>query len=132
MESFDVTAFYTKVSNDPALQAILELIQHKEAINMYGFSIQQLMTLLKECLNCSIIRWFERYYAQMRALAMGRRLISGIAIAFMSKMGAPVIDPPSLFNCGHIDDYLVNCLTQGGMDKCFELLNKRSKHIKFT
>uniref|UniRef100_A0A0K0DIB8 Reverse transcriptase domain-containing protein n=1 Tax=Angiostrongylus cantonensis TaxID=6313 RepID=A0A0K0DIB8_ANGCA len=53
MESFDVIALYTNVSNDSAMQAIRELpIQHEGAINMYGFSIQQLMTLLKECLNC--------------------------------------------------------------------------------
>uniref|UniRef100_A0A0K0DGD5 ubiquitinyl hydrolase 1 n=1 Tax=Angiostrongylus cantonensis TaxID=6313 RepID=A0A0K0DGD5_ANGCA len=93
MESFDVTALYTNVSNDSAMQAIRELlIQHEGAINMYGFSIQQLMTLLKECLNCSIFRWSGRYYAQMRGLAMGQRLAPSLAIAYMSKVEAPVID----------------------------------------
>ncbi|VDM62709.1 unnamed protein product [Angiostrongylus costaricensis] len=75
VESFDVTALYTNVSNDSAMQAINELlIQHDGAINMYDFSIQQLMTLLKECLNCSIFRWSGRYYAQMRGPVMGQRL----------------------------------------------------------
>ncbi|VDM55386.1 unnamed protein product [Angiostrongylus costaricensis] len=41
MESFDVTALYTNVSNDSAIQAIRKLLeQHKGAVNMYGFSIQ--------------------------------------------------------------------------------------------
>ncbi|KAJ1369592.1 hypothetical protein KIN20_031081 [Parelaphostrongylus tenuis] len=45
MESFDVTALYT-VSNDSALQDTHELlIQHQEAVNMYGLSIEQYMVL---------------------------------------------------------------------------------------
>ena len=37
MESFDVTAHYTNVSNDSAIQAISELlVQHQGEINMYG------------------------------------------------------------------------------------------------
>ncbi|VDM55781.1 unnamed protein product [Angiostrongylus costaricensis] len=93
VESLDVTALYTNVSNDSAMQDIKELlIQHEGAINMYGFSIQQLMTLLKKCLNCSIFRWSRRYYAQMRGLAMGQRLVPILATAFMSKVKAPVTD----------------------------------------
>ncbi|VDO96486.1 unnamed protein product [Heligmosomoides polygyrus] len=42
MESFDVTALYTNVSNDSAMEAVFELLnQHAGAINMYGFSINQ-------------------------------------------------------------------------------------------
>ncbi|KAJ1370586.1 hypothetical protein KIN20_032346 [Parelaphostrongylus tenuis] len=48
MESFDVTALYTNVSNDSALQATHELlIQHLGAVNMYGLSIEQFMVLQK-------------------------------------------------------------------------------------
>uniref|UniRef100_A0A0K0CYG0 Reverse transcriptase domain-containing protein n=1 Tax=Angiostrongylus cantonensis TaxID=6313 RepID=A0A0K0CYG0_ANGCA len=136
MESFDVTALYTNVSNDSAMQAIRELlIQHEGAINMYGFSIQQLMTLLKENsknLNCSIFRWSGRYYAQMRGLAMGQRLAPSLAIAYMSKVEAPVIDPGPLLYCRYIDDCLIICSTQEEIDKCFELLNGQSEYIKFT
>ncbi|VDM63086.1 unnamed protein product [Angiostrongylus costaricensis] len=86
MESFDVTALYTNVSNDSAMQAIRELLEkHEGAINMYGFSIQQLMVLLKVCLNCSIFRWSGKYYAQIRGLAMGQRLAPTLAVAFMLK-----------------------------------------------
>uniref|UniRef100_A0A0K0DNA5 Reverse transcriptase domain-containing protein n=1 Tax=Angiostrongylus cantonensis TaxID=6313 RepID=A0A0K0DNA5_ANGCA len=90
MESFDVTALYTNVSNDSAMQAIRELlILHEGAITMYGFSVEQLMTLLKECLNCSIFRWPGKHYAQIRGLAMGQRLAPTLAVAFMSKVEAP-------------------------------------------
>ncbi|VDM64866.1 unnamed protein product [Angiostrongylus costaricensis] len=48
MESFDVTALYTNVSNGFAIQAIRELLeQQEEAINIYGFSIQHFIVLLK-------------------------------------------------------------------------------------
>ncbi|VDM63500.1 unnamed protein product [Angiostrongylus costaricensis] len=133
VKAFDVTALYTKVSNDSAMQAINELlIQQEGAISMYGFSIQQLMTLLKECLNCSIFRWSGRYYAQMRGLAMGQRLDPILTIAFMSKVEAPVIDLGPLLYCRYIDDCLVICSTQEKIDRCFELLNTQSEYIKFT
>ena len=87
MESFDVNALYTNVSNDSAMQAIFELLsEHQGAINMYGLSIQQLMPFIKECLNCSIFRWSGNYFAQMKGLAMGQRLAPSIAVAFISKI----------------------------------------------
>uniref|UniRef100_A0A0K0CYL4 Reverse transcriptase domain-containing protein n=1 Tax=Angiostrongylus cantonensis TaxID=6313 RepID=A0A0K0CYL4_ANGCA len=133
VEPFDVTALYTNVSNDSAVQAIRELlIQHEGAINMYGFSIQQLMTLLKECLNCSISSWSGIHYAQMRGLAMGQRLAPSLAIAYMSKVETPVIDLGPLLYCRYIDDCFVICSTQKEMDKCFELLNEQSEYRKFT
>ncbi|VDM60818.1 unnamed protein product [Angiostrongylus costaricensis] len=47
-ESFDVTTLYTNVSNDSAMQTIRELLeQHEGSINMYSFSIQQLIVFLK-------------------------------------------------------------------------------------
>uniref|UniRef100_A0A0K0DHG9 Reverse transcriptase domain-containing protein n=1 Tax=Angiostrongylus cantonensis TaxID=6313 RepID=A0A0K0DHG9_ANGCA len=52
MESFDVTAVYTEVSNDSVKQAIRELLaQHEGTINI----------------------WSEKYYAKIRGLAMGQR-----------------------------------------------------------
>ncbi|KAJ1348268.1 hypothetical protein KIN20_003529 [Parelaphostrongylus tenuis] len=48
MESFDVTALYTNVSNESAMQAICELLmEHERTTNMYGFSTWQVMALLK-------------------------------------------------------------------------------------
>ncbi|KAJ1360735.1 hypothetical protein KIN20_019781 [Parelaphostrongylus tenuis] len=55
MELFDVTALYTNVSNDSALQAThVLLIQHQGAVNMYGLSTEQFTVALKECLNCNL------------------------------------------------------------------------------
>ncbi|VDM63292.1 unnamed protein product [Angiostrongylus costaricensis] len=105
MESFDVTALYTNVSNDYAVQAILALLmQHEGGINMYGFKTEQLMALLKDCLSCSIFRWSGKYYAQIRGLAMGQRLAPSLAIAFMSKVEAPVTDLGPLLYCRYVDD----------------------------
>ncbi|VDM63570.1 unnamed protein product [Angiostrongylus costaricensis] len=132
MESFDVTALYTNVSNDSAMQAIFELLtQHEGEINMYGFRIEHLMSLLKEYLSCSIFRWSGKYYAQIRGLAMGQRLAPSLAIAFMSKVEAPVTDLGPLLYCRYVDDCFVLCSTQEEMDKCFELLNEQTEYIKF-
>uniref|UniRef100_A0A0K0D9Z5 Reverse transcriptase domain-containing protein n=1 Tax=Angiostrongylus cantonensis TaxID=6313 RepID=A0A0K0D9Z5_ANGCA len=132
-ESFDVTILYTNVSNDSAMQAIFELLtQHEGEINMYGFKIEQLMALLKKCLSCSIFRWSGNYYAQIRGLAMGQRLAPSLAIAFMSKVEAPVTDLGPLLYYRYIDDCFVLCSTQEKMDKCFKLLNEQTEYIKFT
>ncbi|VDM63932.1 unnamed protein product [Angiostrongylus costaricensis] len=133
MESFDITALYTNVSNDSAMQAIFELLlQHEGEINMYGFMVAQLMALLKECLSCSIFRWSGKYYTQIRGLAIGQRLAPSLAIAFVSKVEAPVTDLGPLLYCRYVDDCFVLCSTQEEMDKCFELLNAQSEYIKFT
>ncbi|VDM64529.1 unnamed protein product [Angiostrongylus costaricensis] len=80
MESFDVTALYTNVSNDSAMQAIFELlVEHEGRINMHGLSIQQLIAVLKERLNSSILRWSGKYFVQIRGLAMGQRLAPSLA-----------------------------------------------------
>uniref|UniRef100_A0A0K0CX44 Reverse transcriptase domain-containing protein n=1 Tax=Angiostrongylus cantonensis TaxID=6313 RepID=A0A0K0CX44_ANGCA len=75
METIDVTALYTNVPNDYAIQAIRELLeQYERAINMYGFSI-------------------------LRGLAIGQRLAPTLAVACMSKLEAPVIDLRPLLYC---------------------------------
>uniref|UniRef100_A0A0K0DGA6 Reverse transcriptase domain-containing protein n=1 Tax=Angiostrongylus cantonensis TaxID=6313 RepID=A0A0K0DGA6_ANGCA len=110
MESFDLTALYTNVSNDSVMQAIFELlVEHEGKIKMRGLSIQKLMALLKECLNCSTFRWSGKYYAQIRKLVMGRRLAPSLAIAFMSRVEASVLGLRPLLYCRYIDDCFVIC-----------------------
>lgn len=56
MKSFDVTSLYTNVSNDCAFQAALELPNdHHSAINMHSFTVPQVVTLVKECLSCTVL-----------------------------------------------------------------------------
>uniref|UniRef100_A0A0K0D664 Reverse transcriptase domain-containing protein n=1 Tax=Angiostrongylus cantonensis TaxID=6313 RepID=A0A0K0D664_ANGCA len=57
------------------------------------------------------------------SLAMGQRLAKTLAIAFMFKVEAPVIDLGPLLYCRYTNDCLVICSTQEEIDKCFELLN---------
>ncbi|VDM64827.1 unnamed protein product [Angiostrongylus costaricensis] len=103
MESFDVTALYTKVSNDSAMQAIFELlIQHEGEAGMYGFKIEQLMALLKECLRCSIFRWSGKYYSQIRGLAMGQQLARSLALVFMFKIEGTVLGLRPLPYCNEM------------------------------
>ncbi|KAK6733756.1 hypothetical protein RB195_017488 [Necator americanus] len=133
MESFDVTALYTNVSNDSAMQAVFELLtEHQSSINMYGFSVEQLMVVLRECLKCTVFRWSGNYFAQIRGLAMGERLAPTLAIAFMAKIEAPIWETRPLLYCRYIDDCFLVCSSQAEMDNCFKILNEQSEYIKFT
>uniref|UniRef100_A0A0K0D0Q7 Reverse transcriptase domain-containing protein n=1 Tax=Angiostrongylus cantonensis TaxID=6313 RepID=A0A0K0D0Q7_ANGCA len=77
-------------------------------------------------------RWSGKYCAQIRGVAMVQRLAPSHAIAFVSKVETPVTDLGPMRYYRYIDDYFVLCSTQKEMDKCFELLNEQSEHIKFT
>ncbi|EYC04303.1 hypothetical protein Y032_0088g2132 [Ancylostoma ceylanicum] len=133
MESFDVSALYTNVSNDSAMQAISEMLsEHAGSINLYSFSVHQLMTILKACLSCNIFSCSSKHFALIRGLAMGQRLALTLAIAFMSRIEAPVLQCRPLLYCRYIDDCFVIYTTQAEMDKCFELMNEQSGHIKLT
>uniref|UniRef100_A0A7I4XT58 Reverse transcriptase domain-containing protein n=1 Tax=Haemonchus contortus TaxID=6289 RepID=A0A7I4XT58_HAECO len=133
MESFDVESLYTNVSNVSAMEAVLELLnQYQSMINMHGFSIDQVMSLLKECLSCNIFRWSGEYFEQIRGLAMGQRLAPILAIAFMSKIEAPVLEHRPMLYCRYIDDCFIVCSTQEQMDMYFDLLNTQSEHIRLT
>ncbi|EYB89038.1 hypothetical protein Y032_0237g3247 [Ancylostoma ceylanicum] len=133
MESFDVTALYTNVSNDSAMEAVFEMLnEHKGDINLYGFSVSQLMALLEACRSCTIFSWSGKHFAQIRGLAMGQRLAPTLAIAFMSRIEAPVLQCRPFLYCRYTDDCFVICATQAEMDKCFELMNGQNEHIKLT
>ncbi|XGW09965.1 hypothetical protein V3C99_011891 [Haemonchus contortus] len=133
IESFDVTSLYTNVSNGDALQATHELLnEHAGSINMYGLSVSHIMTLVKECLDCSIFRWSGQYFRQVRGLAMGQRLAPVLAIVYMSKIERPVLDRRPVLYCRYVDDCFVACSTQKEMDTCFELLNTQAENIRLT
>uniref|UniRef100_A0A0K0DAS0 Reverse transcriptase domain-containing protein n=1 Tax=Angiostrongylus cantonensis TaxID=6313 RepID=A0A0K0DAS0_ANGCA len=85
-----------------------------------------------ECLNCSNFGWTGKHYVQMRVLAMGQRLAPTLAVVFMAKVEAPVIDLGPLLYCTYIDYCFVICSTQEEIDKCFDLLNKQSEYIEIT
>uniref|UniRef100_A0A7I4Y1R4 Reverse transcriptase domain-containing protein n=1 Tax=Haemonchus contortus TaxID=6289 RepID=A0A7I4Y1R4_HAECO len=120
IESFDVGCLYTNVSNVSAMEAVLELLnQYQSMINMHGFSIDQVMSLLKECLGCNIFEWSGEYFEQIRGLAMGQRL-------------APILEHRPMPYCRSIDDCFVVCSTQEQMEMCFDLLNTQSAHIRLT
>uniref|UniRef100_A0A0K0CVC0 Reverse transcriptase domain-containing protein n=1 Tax=Angiostrongylus cantonensis TaxID=6313 RepID=A0A0K0CVC0_ANGCA len=67
-----------------------------------------------------------------KGLAIRQRLTPSLAIAFMSKVEAPVAALGPLLYCRYIDDCFVICSTKEEVDKCFELLNEQSDYIKFT
>ncbi|XGW05094.1 hypothetical protein V3C99_015904 [Haemonchus contortus] len=133
VESFDVTALYTNVNNNEALQAVSEMLdEHETEIVTFGLSKVHIMTLIKECLNCNIFKWSGKYFSQNRGLAMGQRLAPVLAICFMSRVERPVIARMPIMYCRYIDDCCVITSTQQEMDELFDILNRQSQYIKFT
>ncbi|XGW33958.1 hypothetical protein V3C99_018027 [Haemonchus contortus] len=133
VESFDVTALYTNVNNDEALQAVSEMLdEHGTEIVTFGLSKVHIMTLIKECLSCNIFKWSGQYFSQNRGLAMGQRLAPVLAICFMSRVERPVIARMPIMYCRYIDDCCVITSTQQEMDELFNILNRQSQYIKFT
>ncbi|KAK6729103.1 hypothetical protein RB195_006259 [Necator americanus] len=63
---------------------------------------------------------------------MGQRLAPTLAISFMAIIEAPVLELHPLFYSRYIDDCFVICATQAEMDKCFDLLDRQSEHIKLA
>uniref|UniRef100_A0A7I4Y5N5 Reverse transcriptase domain-containing protein n=1 Tax=Haemonchus contortus TaxID=6289 RepID=A0A7I4Y5N5_HAECO len=133
MESFDVTSLYTNVSNNDAMQAILEqLNEYESSVNTYGLTITQVMVLIQECLECSTFRGSGQYYRQIRELAIRQRLAPVLAIAYMSKTEKPLLDRRSIMYGRYIDDCFVVCSTEEEMDTCYDLLHRQADNITFT
>ncbi|EYB84864.1 hypothetical protein Y032_0308g2042 [Ancylostoma ceylanicum] len=133
MESFDVSSLYTNVSTNDALQALHEMLMvHEREIEMYGLSRTRVMTLIRECLNCTVFKWSGNYFSQIRGLAMGQRLAPVLAICFMSRIEEPVLARLPLLYCRYIDDCFVITSTQSEMDECFRILNEQSQYITLT
>lgn len=63
---------------------------------------------------------------------MGQRLAASLAIAFMSKVEALVIDLRPSLHCRCTGDRFVIYFMQEEMDRSSELLNEQSEYITFT
>ncbi|EYC22130.1 hypothetical protein Y032_0017g3168 [Ancylostoma ceylanicum] len=108
VESFDVNALYTNVSNDSAMQAIFEVLsEHAGTINPHGFSVSEFMLLLKACLDFNVFPWYGKFFAQIRGLAMGQRQAPTLAIASMAKIELPALECRPLLYCRYIDGCFV-------------------------
>ena len=95
-----MTALYTSVNNQQALQALSELLdQHSEQMETFGLNKLHIMTLIGECLSCNIFKWSGNYYSQVRGLAMGQRLAPVLAICFMSRVERPILGRMPLMYC---------------------------------
>ncbi|EYC46193.1 hypothetical protein Y032_0405g882 [Ancylostoma ceylanicum] len=76
------------------------------------------MLLLKACLNCNGFRWYGKYLAQIRDLAMGQTG-SYPSDSVYGQNRKPASERRPLLYCRYIDDCFVTCATQAEMDKCF-------------
>uniref|UniRef100_A0A914Z1A1 Reverse transcriptase domain-containing protein n=1 Tax=Panagrolaimus superbus TaxID=310955 RepID=A0A914Z1A1_9BILA len=132
--SFDVEGLYTNVDNPSAIDATMEmLIEHLDQINLQGFLPEDIYSLLIVILDANIFRWSNKFFKQLRGLAMGLRLAPLLAIIFLNKLELRALSTMFYKLYGrYIDDTLVLATNNNQLNLIFDNLNKAHPQIKFT
>jgi hypothetical protein len=79
-----VVSFFPSVNNDAAIDTLrLYLEKEKNNIQLYQFSVSDIVLLTKVIFEKNCFSWKRSYYQQRRGLAMGNRLAPILAILFM-------------------------------------------------
>ena len=85
--SLDVVSLYPSVDNDAAIDTLrLYLEKEKKNIQLYQFSVSDILLLTKTIFEHNCFSWKRTYYQQRRGLAMGNRLAPILAILYMDRI----------------------------------------------
>ena len=84
LTSYDVTAPFTSVPIDPALNIIKDLLEKDEKLqDRTVFSVQNIMKLLGFCLYNTYISFQNKFYEQVEGAAMGSLINPRVANLYM-------------------------------------------------
>jgi hypothetical protein len=132
-ESFDVTALYTNINNEEAIKCVIKLLQNNRGnINFHGFRICDIECLLTACLANNTFKFNNKYFCQIRGLAMGNRLAPILAIAYMDYIENQCVLNDLILYKRYIDDTLIIAENQMKLDYVFQTINTIDPNIKFT
>ena len=85
--SLDVVSLYPSVDNDAAIDTLrLYLEKEKKNIQLYQFSVCDILLLTKTIFEHNCFSCKRTYYQQRRGLAMGNRLAPILAILYMDRI----------------------------------------------
>ena len=107
--SIDVVNLYGSIPISEAIDAVLEkLAAHREEIDTFGLSHDDVRTLLRHCLEKNVFRFDDKFYRQTLGIAMGNPCAPPIAILFLDRFERQALEnleeKPSFF-VRYIDDY---------------------------
>ena len=85
--SLDVVSLYPSVNTDAAIDTLrLYLEKERKNIELFQFSIPDIVMLTKTIFQSNCFSWKGTYYQQRRGLAMGNRLAPVLAILYMDRI----------------------------------------------
>ena len=132
--SYDVSALFTSVPIDPAIQIIqrrLELDQ--ELHSRTTMKVEQIISLLEFCLKTTYFQFLGRFYEQISGVAMGSPISLIVANLSMEDFEVKAITlPRTLQRCGRgMWITLVSSWTLQER-KIFSTISTADPHIQFT
>ena len=84
LSSYDVTALFTSVPIDPALNIIKDLLEHNETLcNRTVLLVQNIIELLGFCLHNTYFFFQNKFYEQVEGVAMGSQVSPVVANLYM-------------------------------------------------
>ena len=135
--SVDVVNLYGSIPLDGALEAVREALEtHFEQIDSCGLSVQEICSLLEECLKNSVFRFGDEFYLQKQGVAMGNPVAPIVAILFMHRFESLALENAPLkpsFIVRYIDDFAgVWVHGKSALNEFVEYLNSIDSRIQFT
>ena len=134
--SLDVVSLYPSVDNDAAIDTLrLYLEKEKNNIQLYQFSVSDIILLTKAIFEKNCFSWKRSYYQQHRGLAMGNRLAPILAILFMDRIENQAIYSDQALSLPLYYRYIDDCITPASSPdeaiKIQDKLNSQDPSIRF-
>ena len=137
--SVDVANLYGNIPTSEAIDATIRLIEtHKDKLDLFGLTPQDIEGLLAHCLNNNYVRFGQKYFKQTTGVAMGSRIAPPLAIVFMDAIESLILTSQNsqyqpITYMRYIDDVL-GVWTHGAdaLDEYFQFLNSFHPALKFT
>ena len=135
MMSFDVSALFTSIPIDPAIDTIRKQLEEDQDLKKRtSMTVDHIISLLEFCLKNTYFSFQGRYYEQTEGAAMGSPISPLVANIYMEEFEKQTIStsttPPILWK-RYVDDTFT-IIKKNSKDSFLEHLNSINPKIQFT
>ena len=135
--SIDVVNLYGSIPISEAVDAAIDkLVAHRDEIDTFGLSPDDVRTLLEHCLNRNVFSFDNKFYKQTLGIAMGNPCAPPIAILFLDRFERSALESVSkkpAFFVRYIDDYAgIWCHGEQALVDFVAHLNSLHPTLRFT
>ena len=132
--SYDVSALFTSVPIDPAINIIRRLELDQELHLRTTMKVEQIFRLLEFCLKTTYFQFQGRFFEQLQGAAMGSPISPIVANFFMKDFETKAIHtaqyPPRIWKRYYDDTCVV--IDSARKEEFLEHINNIDPHIQFT